>query len=88
MSDFKYELGAEVKDKVTGYRGLIMGRTEWLYGCRRYSLQAQELKDGKPVESWTIDEDAIELLKDVAPHKVRPTGGPRADAKPRSQEKR
>lgn len=73
---FRYELGSKAKDKITGYIGLIVARTEWLYGCRRYVLQAQEVKDGKPLESLCIDEDAITLIVPAEPHAVRSTGGP------------
>ena len=80
MSGFKHELGATVKDKVTGYGGIIIGRTEWLYGCRRYTVQSQEMKDGKPVDALAFDEDALEVLIDVKPHNVKSTGGPGRDA--------
>lgn len=77
---FKLELGTKVKDKVTGYTGIVIGRTEWLYGCRRYTVQSQEMKDGKPVESMAFDEDALELLttnnEHVRGHKPATTGGP------------
>lgn len=73
---FRYELGSKAKCKITGYTGLITARTEWLYGCRRYVIQSQELKDGKPVESLGVDEDAIEIIVAAEPHKVRNTGGP------------
>lgn len=73
---FKYELGSKAKCKITGYEGMIIARTEWLYGCRRYVLQSQALKDGKPVDSHCIDEDALDLVVAAPPHKVRDTGGP------------
>jgi hypothetical protein len=47
-----------------------------LYGCRRYVIQAQTLKDGKPVEAMSIDEDSVDILKAAPPHKVKETGGP------------
>lgn len=89
MSGFKHELGTKVRDKVTGYTGIVIGRTEWLYGCRRYTVQSQEMKDGKPVESMGFDEDALEVLvannKHVEGHKPARTGGPetRQPAAPR-----
>jgi hypothetical protein len=72
---FKYELGSKAKDKVTGYKGLIIARTEWLYGCRRYVLQAQELKDGKPIETVCVDQDAVEIVEEAPPHKMSERGG-------------
>lgn len=77
---FKLGLGWDVQDKVTGYRGIIIGRTEWLYGCRRYTVQSKEMKDGKPVEALAFDEDALNVKKTVGEEKVKDTGGPRTDA--------
>ncbi len=73
---FKIELGSTVKHRVSGYKGIVTGRHEYLYGCRSYTVQAQELKDGKPVDHIFADEDACEVLKMAKPHKVRDTGGP------------
>jgi hypothetical protein len=86
---FKLELGIKVRDKVTGYTGIVTGRTEWLYGCRRYVVQSQEMKDGKPIESQSFDEDALEVIqtrnKHVDGHRPATTGGPetRQAARPR-----
>lgn len=72
---FRYGLGSEAKDRITGYEGKIIARTEWLYGCRRYVLQAAKLDDkGKPIEAINIDEDAVEILV-AADIPVKATGG-------------
>lgn len=75
-SKFKIELGARVKDRVTGYTGIVTCRSEWLYGCIRYSVQSQELRDGKPIESIGTDEDQLEVLEDPKPQKKTTRGGP------------
>ena len=77
---FKFELGAQVEDKITGYKGMITGRTEWLFGCRRYSIQSKEMKDGKPVDAWGCDEDALQLKRQVkkvqiTKRRAGPSGG-------------
>lgn len=71
------ELGSKVKDTVTGLVGIATARTEWLNGCARVTIQPQELKDGRPVEGYTVDEPQIEVLE-VAAVKRGPTdtGGP------------
>jgi hypothetical protein len=73
---FKIELGSTVRDKITGYTGLVVCRAEWLYGCRRYTVQAKELKDGKPIEPIGGDEDQFEIVTQAEPHAVSETGGP------------
>lgn len=77
MEKFKFDLGDKVKDKVTGYTGIIIGQTRWLYGCTRYTIQAQELKDGKPVEAISCDEAALDVVVPVeVKDPVRKSGGP------------
>lgn len=77
MSIFKINLGAEVTDKVTGFKGTVIGRTEWHYGCRRYTVQPKGVKkDGKTFDPLTFDEDALTVTKDFKKPTVKETGGP------------
>lgn len=56
------ELGARVQDRMTGAVGIVIGVTDWLYGCRRLVLQPVDPKDGRPAETFSIDEpQAIEV---------------------------
>jgi hypothetical protein len=76
---FKFRLGDQVKDRVTGFKGVIMARTQWMNLCIRYSVQARDLQDGKPVPDQWFDENDIELVrgsKNLAPEVARATGGP------------
>ena len=74
----------EVRDRVTGFRGVITGRTEWAYGCIRYSVQPKGLKNGRPVEAMGFDEASLALVtpsrkarkRRKAPRKK---GGPHAE---------
>lgn len=59
------ELGSKVRDKITGYAGIVIARTDWLSGCRRITVQSQELKDGKPIDSCCFDESQIEVLEET-----------------------
>lgn len=56
-------LGDKVKDKVSGLTGIVVARTEWLYGCIRLTVQPQELHDGRPVDGYTFDEPQAELIQ-------------------------
>jgi hypothetical protein len=69
-SDTSLEHGDLVKDTITGFQGVVIGRTDWLNGCVRMVVQPKELKDGKPIDALTFDVEQLEL---VAP-KVAPNG--------------
>jgi len=58
------ELGDEVQDRVTGYKGIATGRTLWLYGCNRVAVQ-QKVKKGetKIEKAQLFDEEALVLIK-------------------------
>lgn len=61
-------LGTLVKDIVTGFRGVLVGRTEWAYGCVRYGIASKALdQDGKPVETQWFDEQQVEIIKEQKP---------------------
>lgn len=78
----KIELGDRVKDKITGLKGVAVGVTYWLYGCRRFVLQPEEGKDGKPAETFVVDEPQLDLVKKgvVQPPQVAPLPEPVAAA--------
>ena len=77
-------LGDKAKDKLTGFTGTIVGKTEWLFGCIRFGVQSGELHDGKPIDlQWFDEHQLVEVghLPSPAPpdsdRMVR--GGPQAD---------
>jgi hypothetical protein len=77
---FKFSNGDEVKDKITGFKGIIVAQTRWLNGCIRYLIQPQTLRDGKTIEGESIDEGQLDLIKAVKPVKKeagkKDIGGP------------
>lgn len=84
------ELGDEVRDQVSTFTGIVVCVAQWLHGCRRITVQPQDLKDGKPIDPYTFDELQLKLVKKgvvkstpasvpaPAPLPAR-TGGPRPD---------
>ena len=77
----KIELGDIAKDKITGLKGVVVAITEWLYACRRVTIQPQNLgKDGQPLDNYTCDEPQMELVKKAKVEKEekakKKTGGP------------
>jgi hypothetical protein len=79
----KYELGATLRDSITGFEGVAMGRTQYFTGCNHYGLLSRKLdKDGKPEEWQWFDETRLE---DVGKTLIvlggyTPTSGPHPNA--------
>lgn len=60
---FKYELGQELKDIVTGFSGIVMCRSEYFTGCKHYGLASKALsKEGKVNEWEYFDESRLVLV--------------------------
>lgn len=58
-NEFKYEMGLKAVDIITGFEGVIIGRSQWLTGCNTYGLRPKMSKDGKLPESQFFDEAQI-----------------------------
>ena len=83
--EFKFELGREARDKVTGFTGTLTGRVDYLYGCHQYGITPKVDKDGKTGEIGYFDEGRIEIIGSgihkeevMADNGVK--GGPSTDA--------
>jgi hypothetical protein len=80
------QLGDKVRDRISGFEGIVIGITEYLYGCRRPFVQPTTLtSDGKPLGAEAFDEPQLEVLErssfqPVAENEPAPTktGGPRS----------
>jgi len=78
------ELGTIAKDRISGFSGVAIARTEWLYGCVRYCLAPQALKDGNLIEDRWFDEPQLEIIGTdlatrAADKRALPAAGPRND---------
>lgn len=78
------ELGDEVEDKVTGFKGIAIARHTYLEGCDRISIQPKIKKDGELIDAASFDEPTVKIVRrnTVKPAhleelEVRKTGGPR-----------
>lgn len=56
-------LGDEVKDTVSGFRGIAVASHDYLQGCTRICIQPKVGKDGKLPDIRTFDEPALEVIK-------------------------
>ena len=75
-------LGLEAKDKVTGFRGILVSKIEYLNGCIQYSIRPQKTnKDGKPFEGEWFDVQQIEILgPGISSITKNNSGGPTTNA--------
>ena len=54
------QLGTRVKDSISGFVGIAVGRTVYLHGCPQIAVDAQWLSaEGKTIRQW-FDEARIE----------------------------
>lgn len=73
------KLGMIATHKISGFKGVVTGRAEYLTGCVRYQLTPEGIdKDGKPLESYWFDDTSIIEVK-----KSSGKGGPDHDPEPR-----
>lgn len=56
---FKHENGLKAVDKVTGFKGTITARCDYLDGTKQYMVTAKAPMDGKAPESIWIDESRV-----------------------------
>lgn len=60
------ELGDKVKDEITGYEGIVIAITDWLYECRTVAIQSQAgvgLLSGAPAKAETFDEAQLVVVE-------------------------
>lgn len=79
------KLGSEVEDVVTGFKGIITARAEYLNGCMRLYVQPKVDKDGKHQEGLWIDEPQLIMTGEtnIQPG-TRDKGGPIQNAPTRN----
>lgn len=83
------KLGQEVRDRVTGFQGIVVVIADHLYGCVRIGVQPQGMdKDGRKFDDAFFDVSALEVISEgitaqLAPKPSiqekaagRPPGGP------------
>ena len=62
--EFKFENGQSVKEKITGFKGIITGTCYYLTGCNQYLITAKQVNESKePIALW-YDEGRLELIED------------------------
>lgn len=85
----RINLGDKARDKVTGFEGICIVRSEYVSGCTRVGLQPAAGKDGKIPDAQHFDEPMLEVTK-VRAIEPMPSdrGGPRPNPPQHSAPKR
>ncbi len=60
-TDWRFRLGEKVKDSVTGFKGIVTARLEYLNGCVQYCVEPKVDKEGKMKKCPYIDEGQLEI---------------------------
>jgi len=71
----KIKLGSKVKDRVSGFTGIVESRIEYLNGCIQYGVVPKVGKDNKKGESLWVDEEQIEIIGKGVTTESKPSGG-------------
>ena len=61
---FKFNLGDEAEDTITGFAGIVVLRSQWLNNCNTYGLQPVALKEGIPQDRQLFDEPQLRLVEE------------------------
>lgn len=76
-------LGSTVRDKISGFEGVAVGRTTYLFGCVRVEVTPNKCDSGKVnTDAFVFDEPQLEVIAepaaDLVPTKrTKVTHGPR-----------
>ena len=70
-------LGDEVKDKVSGFKGIAVCRHSYLNGCDRITVQPKSIKGLELPDERSFDEPQLDVTKKkVVKQGRKDTGGP------------
>ena len=59
MTEFKFELGAKVKDELTNFKGIVTVRSEHITGCDRYCVRPRTDDTSEVKGSIWFDEQRL-----------------------------
>jgi hypothetical protein len=60
----KVQLGDTVKDRITGFQGVVTGRCEYITGCNQVLVVPKIKSDGSFSESVWFDEQRVDILSE------------------------
>jgi hypothetical protein len=72
-------LGCKAKDMVSGFKGVVVARIEYLWGCTQYGLAPDVNKNGNILDTQYFDYKRIEVIGKGKHIASEDTGGPQRD---------
>ncbi|WP_309086432.1 hypothetical protein [Chelativorans sp.] len=57
-------LGTKVRDRITGFSGVVTGRVEYLTGCNQVLVSPPAKEDGSLVAAEWLDEQRLEVISE------------------------
>ena len=64
-------MGNGAKDKITGFVGIVTGRSEYINGCVHLMLEAKAKSGMKPVHAWFDADRCIPTISKTPPRRKR-----------------
>ena len=55
-------IGRKVKDKITGFTGIVTGHVEYISGCNQCLVVPPVKKDGSLIDAQWFDDQRIQLI--------------------------
>jgi len=77
MPKYSLKLGREVEDVITGFKGFVISKTEFITGCDRYEVQPRIDKDGMIPASENFDKEQLKVIGKGITLPLDELGGPR-----------
>lgn len=71
-----FQLGDRVRDVITGFKGVVTGRIEYINGCDQCCISPEATRDGKLAESIWFDWQRLERSGKAVVMPQREGGGP------------
>ncbi len=59
------QLGSKIRDRITGFEGVVTGRVEYLTGCNQVLVAPRVKADGGHLDSCWFDEQRCDVLPDA-----------------------
>lgn len=57
-----FKFGQEVKDKITGFKGIVTGKCNYITGCEQYLVQPKGKESDKKPDAVWFDVDRLDVV--------------------------